>query len=77
MQPPPVQQVILRCIFSGGFAAGVGWQPFAFLPGFMVIISPWPLICFIPAILDRRWHRGLNDRWAPTVVIDALAEQHR
>jgi uncharacterized RDD family membrane protein YckC len=71
MVPPDVWQVILRNIV-GGVGFGIGWHPFGFLPGFMVIVSPWPIICYIPALIDRRWHRGLNDRWAHTVVIDLL-----
>ena len=71
MVPPDVWQVIWRNIV-GGLGFGVGWHPFWFLPGFMVIVSPWAIICYIPAIIDRRWHRGLNDRWAHTVVIDLL-----
>ena len=76
MKPPHVGQVIVRNIV-GGASFGIGLQPFAFLPGLMLIIGPWPIICYAPAIADRRWHRGLNDRWAHTVVIDLLADQHQ
>jgi RDD family len=76
MLPPHVGQVILRN-FIGGSTFGIGWHPFAFLPSLMVIIGPWPIINYAPAIANRRWHRGLNDRWAHTVVIDLLADPRR
>lgn len=49
---------------------GVGWQPFGFLPGLTLIVAPWPIIGYIPAIIDRRRRRGFLDRWAHTVVIE-------
>jgi hypothetical protein len=73
MSPPRLGQVILRNIIGGG-AVGIGWQPVAFLPAFLVI-GPWPIICYGFAVADRRWHRGLNDRWAHTVVIDVAGER--
>jgi uncharacterized RDD family membrane protein YckC len=76
MLPPSVGQVIFRN-FLAGAVFGIGWHPFAFLPGLMLIVGPWPIICYAPAVADRRWHRGLNDRWAHTVVIDVLADEHR
>jgi hypothetical protein len=42
-----------------------------------VVISPWPIICYAFAVTDKRWHRGLNDRWASTVVIDVRGLEHR
>ena len=74
MQPPAVGQVIVRNIV-GGASFGIAWHPFANL-ALIFVIGPWPIICYAPAVADRRWHRGLNDRWAHTVVIDLLAEQH-
>jgi uncharacterized RDD family membrane protein YckC len=76
MLPPSVGQVIFRNVL-GGAQFGLAWHPFSFWPGFMLIIGPWPIACYAPAIADRRWHRGLNDRWAHTVVIDVLADEHR
>ena len=69
MIPPRGWNVVWRnaakCLFGVGFA----WTPLATVPGFMIVVGPWPLICFGPAFADR-WHRGLHDRWAHTVVID-------
>ena len=63
MLPPLTEQAFLRCVLGTG-AGGL-------------VAALWLPICFIPAFIDRQWHRGLNDRWAHTVVIDLLADQHR
>jgi RDD family len=73
MSPPLVWQVIWRNIV-GGAGFGFAWQPLAFLP-LLVVVGPWPIICYGFAVADRRWHRGLNDRWAHTVVIDVAGER--
>ena len=74
MVPPSVGQVIFRN-FIGGSVWGVVWHPIAAIPAFGIIVGPWPLICYGFAVADRRWHRGLNDRWAHTVVIDVRRER--
>jgi hypothetical protein len=63
MLPPLTAQAFLRGVLGSG--AG----------GLVAVV--WLPICFIPAFIDRHWHRGLNDRWAHTVVIDLLADQRR
>lgn len=73
MTPPNLGQVIFRTVLSGT-GTGVAWRPIAAIPAFGILIGPWPLICYGFAVADRRWHRGLNDRWAHTVVIDVRAE---
>lgn len=76
MTPPKVGQVIFRTVLSGT-GTGIAWRPIAALPAFGILIGPWPLICYGFAVADRRWHRGLNDRWAHTVVIDVRGERAR
>jgi uncharacterized RDD family membrane protein YckC len=76
MTPPNLGQVIFRSVLSGT-GTGIAWRPIAAIPSLGILIGPWPLICYGFAVADRRWHRGLNDRWAHTVVIDVRAERSR
>jgi uncharacterized RDD family membrane protein YckC len=76
MTPPNLGQVIFRTVLSGT-GIGIAWRPIAAIPALGILIGPWPLICYGFAVADRRWHRGLNDRWAHTVVIDVRAERSR
>jgi len=77
MTPPGGWQVAWRNFLKNVQIFGIGWHPFGGVPGFMVIVSPWPIICYAPAIADRRWHRGLHDRWSHTVVIDVRQAKDR
>lgn len=72
MTPPGAWQVIWRNTLAGP-GIGFAWHPISALPGFIVILSPWPLICYGTILFDRRWRRGLHDRWSRTVVVDALS----
>lgn len=69
MLPPHGWEVVWRNAAKSLFGGGFAWTPLAAASGFTIIVGAWPLICFAPAIADR-WHRGLHDRWAHTVVID-------
>jgi hypothetical protein len=68
MNPPTLGQVALRNLVAEA-AIGIAWHPFTGIPMFFVL-GPWPLICYAPAVADRRWHRALHDRWSHTVVIE-------
>jgi uncharacterized RDD family membrane protein YckC len=74
MAPPRVGQIIWRNLVKGG-VSGFGWHPFGGATSFT--IGAWPVICFAPAIFDTKWHRGLHDRLAHTVVIDVRGERGR
>jgi uncharacterized RDD family membrane protein YckC len=67
MRPPGLLAVLVRG-FVGTLQFGYAWHPFG-LP-FMVLVGPWPVICYAPVLFDRQWRRGLHDRWSGTVVID-------
>jgi hypothetical protein len=72
MTPPGVWQVIWRDAVGGpGF--GLPWRPISALPGLIVVLGPWPLICYGAVWFDQRWRRGVHDRWSHTVVVDAHA----
>jgi hypothetical protein len=75
MTPPSGWQVFGRNFLKHLLGVGMAWHPFGGIPGFVVIVGPWPIICFVPAVADRRWHRGLHDRWSHTVVIDVRPER--
>ena len=68
MIPPTFGQVVFRNLVAEA-AIGIAWHPFTSIPIF-IVLGPWPVICYTPAVKDRRWHRALHDRWAHTVVID-------
>jgi len=72
MVPPRGRQVVLRNLFKYGLNVGIPWHPFAGAP--MIVLGPWPIICFASAIADRSWHRGPHDRGAHTVVIDVRVD---
>jgi uncharacterized RDD family membrane protein YckC len=72
MAPPRFGQIIWRyAVQSASF--GFAWHPFG--SSLMLVVGPWPLICFAPALFDEHWHRGLHDRLAHTVVIDVRGER--
>ena len=72
MVPPTFGQVAFRNLVAEA-AIGIAWHPFTGIP-IIIVLGPWPVICYTPAVKDRRWHRALHDRWAHTVVIDLHRE---
>ncbi len=67
---PSWRQATLRLVVVGVVLIGVPWHA-SFLPtGVVVLVSPWPLVCYGAIVFDRRTHRGLHDRAAGVVVVD-------
>jgi uncharacterized RDD family membrane protein YckC len=70
MTPPGVWQVLWRNLLAGP-GVGYAWHPISAWSGFIVVLGPWPFLCYGAIFFDRCWRRGLHDRWSGTVVIDA------
>jgi uncharacterized RDD family membrane protein YckC len=59
--------------FVVSIAIGIAWRPGWLVGGWSITIGPWQLLCYGLVLLDPTTRRGLHDRIAGTIVVDARA----